>query len=73
LSLDGIDWNRQAIGQAVKQAAAEHHLKMPQVAMPLRVMLTGETQTPSIDAVIELLGRERVRERLDQELALLPR
>jgi glutamyl-tRNA synthetase len=73
LSLDGIDWNRQAIGQAVKQAAAEHQLKMPQVAMPLRVMLTGETQTPSIDAVIELLGRERVRERLDQELALSPR
>ena len=40
--------------------------------MPLRVMVTGETQTPSIDAVIELIGREQVLERLDRELALFP-
>ena len=73
LSLDSIDWNRQAIGQAIKQAAADHGLKMPKVAMPLRVMVTGETQTPSIDAVIELIGRERVLERLDRELATFRR
>jgi glutamyl-tRNA synthetase len=73
LSLAGIDWNRQAIGQAIKQAAAEHKLKMPQVAMPLRVMVTGEAQTPSIDSVIELIGRERVIERIDRELERYPR
>ncbi|MFO1207062.1 MAG: glutamate--tRNA ligase [Burkholderiales bacterium] len=73
LSLKGVDWNRQSIGQAIKQAAAEHRLKMPQVAMPLRVMVTGETQTPSIDAVIELIGREQVLKRIDQELARFPR
>ena len=55
-----VDWNRQAIGQAIKQAATRHNLKMPQVAMPLRVMVTGETQTPSIDAVIALIGREQL-------------
>ena len=68
-----VDWNRQAIGQAIKQAATRHNLKMPQVAMPLRVMVTGETQTPSIDAVIELIGREQVLERLERELELFPR
>jgi glutamyl-tRNA synthetase len=73
LSLDSIDWNRQTIGQAIKQAAADHGLKLPKVAMPLRVMVTGETQTPSIDAVIELIGRERVLERLDRELATFRR
>jgi glutamyl-tRNA synthetase len=37
---------------------------MPQLAMPLRQIVTGRTQTPSIDAVLELLGRDTVLERL---------
>jgi glutamyl/glutaminyl-tRNA synthetase len=32
--------------------------------MPLRVALTGEEVTPSIGAVVELLGREEVLRRL---------
>jgi glutamyl-tRNA synthetase len=41
---------------------------MPQLAMPLRRLVTGRTQTPSIDAVLELLGRETVMLRLAQHL-----
>jgi len=52
----------------MKQALASSGLKMPQVAMPLRVLVTGRTQTPSIDAVLELLGRERVLARLSHYL-----
>ncbi len=36
---------------------AEHGLKMPQVAIPLRVAVLGVPQTPAIDAVLEVLGR----------------
>jgi len=36
--------------------------------MPLRVMLLGQTQTPSIDAVLELLGRDVVLARLQPYL-----
>jgi glutamyl-tRNA synthetase len=43
-------------------------LKMPQLAMPLRQIVTGRPQTPSIDAVLELLGRELVLARLAQYL-----
>jgi len=68
-----VEWNRAAISQLIKQTAVAHNLKMPKVAMPLRVMVTGEAQTPSIDAVIELIGRERALERLAQELADYPR
>ena len=50
------------------QALAASGLKMPQLAMPLRVLVTGRTQTPSIDAVIELLGRETVLARLARHL-----
>jgi glutamyl-tRNA synthetase len=37
---------------------------MPQLMMPLRVILTGQTQTPAVDAVVEMLGREEVLARL---------
>jgi glutamyl-tRNA synthetase len=32
--------------------------------MPLRQLVTGRSQTPSIDAVLELIGREKVMARL---------
>ena len=47
---------------------AEHGLKMPQAAIPLRVAVLGVPQTPAIDAVLEVLGRERVLDRLDRRL-----
>ena len=46
----------------------QNGLKMPKLAMPLRVILTGQAQTPSVDAVICLIGRERVTEALAKYL-----
>lgn len=62
-------WQAGELGQAVKQTAAESGLKMAQLAIPLRVALLGLPQSPSIDAVLEVLGRERVLERLAKALA----
>jgi glutamyl-tRNA synthetase len=67
--LAAIAWERKALGAAVQAAAKAHGLKMPQLAMPLRRVLTGREQTPSIDAVIELLGREVVLARISRALA----
>jgi glutamyl-tRNA synthetase len=39
-------------------------LKMPQLAMPVRVLVLGTAQTPSLDAVLELLPRDVVVQRL---------
>ena len=50
----------------LKDVLAAHKLKMPQLAMPLRLLLTGQLQTPAIDAVVELFGRETVLARLRQ-------
>ena len=63
-----VPWQRAQIGEAIKDAARSSGLKMPQVAMPLRRLVTGRTQTPSIDAVLALLGRETVMLRLAQHL-----
>ena len=57
-------WHAAELGRAVKETAAAAGLKMPQLAIPLRVALLGQPQSPSIDAVLEVLGRERVRARL---------
>jgi glutamyl-tRNA synthetase len=62
--LETCDWNKAALAQAIKETCAECGLKMPQVAIPLRVALIGQPQTPSIDAVLEAFGRERVLARL---------
>lgn len=59
-----IDWNKAALSLTLKEILAKHALKMPQLAMPLRLLLTGQLQTPSIDAVIELFGRDVVMQRL---------
>jgi len=63
-----IEWAREALGALVRDIAREFNLKMPKLAMPLRVLVTGEPQTPSIDATLELLGRERVLARLEAHL-----
>jgi glutamyl-tRNA synthetase len=67
--LSTVFWQAAELEQAVKQTAVELGLKMPQVAIPLRVALLGLSQSPAIDAVLEVMGRERVLERLD---AVLP-
>ena len=41
-------------------------MKMPQVAIPLRVLLLGQTQTPAIDAVVEVMGRGLVMVRVSR-------
>jgi glutamyl-tRNA synthetase len=61
-------WQAPDLAQAVKQTAAAAGLKMPQLAMPLRVVLLGLPQSPSIDAVLEVLGRERVLARMEAAL-----
>ncbi len=63
-----VEWNRQALSALIKQIVAEAGLKMPQVAVPLRVAVTGRVQTPSIDAVLELVGRDTVLQRLETAL-----
>ncbi len=66
-----VAWQRADINALIKQIVAELKIKMPQVAVPLRVAVTGRTQTPSIDAVLELTGREAVLARLRAALNMV--
>jgi len=57
-------WEPAAIGQALKETLAECGLKMPQLAIPVRLLVCGRSQTPSVDAVLALFERSVVLARL---------
>lgn len=58
--LGAVEWEKAAIAAAIKEVLKEAGLKMPQLAMPVRVLVMGTAQTPSLDAVLELCDREKV-------------
>jgi glutamyl-tRNA synthetase len=62
--LEASPWTKEAIAEAVKETLRATGLKMPQLAMPVRVLVMGTAQTPSLDAVLALSRREDVLERL---------
>jgi glutamyl-tRNA synthetase len=66
-----IPWERAAIAALNKQLIGDFGIKMPALAVPLRVAVTGRTQTPSIDAVLELIGRDAVLRRLRAALEVV--
>ncbi|MBT2300424.1 glutamate--tRNA ligase [Variovorax paradoxus] len=57
-------WDKAAIAAAIKEVLAAHGIKMPALAMPVRVLVMGTPQTPSLDAVLALFSRETVVTRL---------
>ncbi len=57
-------WNKESIALAIKEQLAQNGLKMPQLAVPVRLMVFGRTQTPSVDAMLAVLGKPAVISRL---------
>ncbi len=43
---------RRRSAAAIKETIAAHGMKMPQLAIPVRVLVCGRSQTPSVDAVL---------------------
>ena len=59
-------WDKASISAAIKETIASHSIKMPQLAMPVRVLVMGTAQTPSLDAVLELQNQQTVLTRLQK-------
>ncbi|MCW5598721.1 MAG: glutamate--tRNA ligase [Nitrosomonas sp.] len=67
--LDALEvWNRESIHEAIKNTATAFNVRLPKIAMPLRVAVTGEAQTPSIDAILALLGKNEALVRMKQQI-----
>jgi glutamyl-tRNA synthetase len=64
--LQSIEWDVTHIAAALKEVLTEQGIKMPQLAMPVRVLLLGTAQTPSLDQVMALFDKKVVLERLSK-------
>lgn len=59
------EWNVENIKNVISKVVKDFELKMPQIAQPLRVAITGDTMSPSIDITLELIGKEKVINRME--------
>jgi glutamyl-tRNA synthetase len=62
--LESIEWTVEALHRVIEKTVIDNGLKFPKVAMPLRVILTGGGQSPSVDAVMHLLGKNETLKRM---------
>jgi len=58
--IEQAEWNTESINQSVKSTCDKHGIGFGKIGQPLRVVITGGTESPSIDLTITLLDREKV-------------
>ena len=63
------DWRAESIMSAIQAVIDKHKLKLPKLAMPLRMIVFGRAQTPNLGPMLALAGRKRVLERLQTHLS----
>lgn len=61
-------WQAADLHAVIAQTVAHFNIGMGKLAQPLRVSVTGNTNSPSIDMTLELIGRDRTLNRLQQAL-----
>ena len=59
-------WDTAHIHACLKSFSDAHGIGMGKIAQPLRILVTGSTNSPSIDVTLALLGREVVRQRIER-------
>ncbi|MDK4525876.1 glutamate--tRNA ligase [Kingella kingae] len=57
-------WTAESIHDLFKPFCDEENIKMGKLGMPLRLAVCGTAKTPSIDAVLALLGKDEVLKRI---------
>ena len=63
-ALPAIAWDKPGIAAAIKETLTETGLKMPQLAMPVRVLIAGKAQTPAVDSILALFDQKTALARL---------
>ncbi|MSP53264.1 MAG: glutamate--tRNA ligase, partial [Gammaproteobacteria bacterium] len=62
------EWSEANIHEAVKETMTTFKLKMPELAQPLRVALTGNIHSPGIDLTLFLMGHDRVMRAINRAM-----
>jgi glutamyl-tRNA synthetase len=66
-----IDWEPSSIQAAIDQVLDKYDLKLPKLALPIRVAIAGKAATPAIDITLHLLGREKTLGRLHRAIMFI--
>ncbi|MCC6792655.1 MAG: glutamate--tRNA ligase [Thermomicrobiales bacterium] len=71
-ALGELDVNDEAaVEERLRALATELGLKAGQLFMPIRVAVTGRTESPGLFETLRVIGNDRVRARIEQAIALL--
>ena len=65
---DAESWSDEALMAAAKNFAEAGGIKLGAVAQPIRAALTGNTVSPSVFEIMDVLGREETLGRIDDAL-----
>ncbi len=63
--LADLPWETAAVAALIKELLNQYTLKMPKLAMPLRLMMVGKTHAPSVDALVILVGKDTLIQRIN--------
>lgn len=64
-------WTCENVHQAIKSTATELEIGMGKVGMPLRIAVTGASQSPSVDVIVHAIGQTRSLKRIDNALVYI--
>ncbi|MCR3755375.1 MAG: glutamate--tRNA ligase [Sodalis sp. Psp] len=67
------EWTIVSLHTAIEQTAKELNVSMDKVGMPLRVAVTGASQSPALDIIVYFIGQSRSLARIDMALAFINR
>lgn len=65
------NWSTEDLHNVIKEVCEELEIGMGKIGMPLRVAVTGGGQSPSVDAVMQLVGKEKVEARIQMALGFI--
>ena len=70
--LNGLEiWNEESIDHVLKEAQTKLSLPTPKLNQPIRIAMTGSTQSPSLGLTLSLFDSVEVNNRIDSALKYL--
>ncbi len=65
------DFSTQELEKVFKEIIEKHNIKLGSLAQPVRVAMTGGTESPGIYEVLEIVGKEKVLKRLEKAIKVI--
>ncbi len=64
-------WSKELLHQQIQETADQTNIKIGKIAQPIRIAVTGDTISPSIDVTLELLGKQKTLARIKNLILIM--